>query len=56
MYVSEDRLVFPLVFVLYLLKEWRDSPIHTKEVKLGLDKSALSLWLVKNVFLGMLME
>lgn len=54
MYVSEDRLVFPLVFVFYLLMEWTDSPIHTKEVQLDLDKSALSLWLVENVFFGML--
>lgn len=41
---------FPLVFVLYFLKGWTDSLIHAYEVKLGLDKSALSLWLAEFFF------
>lgn len=40
-----------LVLVPYLLKGWTDSLFHTKEVKLGLDKYALSLWLAENFFL-----
>lgn len=45
-------MFFPLVFVLYFLKGWIDSLIHTKEVKPGLDKSALSLWLAEFFFLS----